>query len=267
MRCVWVRCPSLVVLLLVLSADMAWAVDKSDLDVVHKIRQKAFKKSQVMGHVFHMTDVYGPRLTRSPGIQQAAQWVLETAQVWGLDNAHLEPWGPFGRGWSTSYFSAHLVEPQYSPLIGVPSNWAPGTNGVIAGTPMLVPLDWPRRTKERRRALDDFMDEYRGKLHGQIVLMRKPPDLKEIEKVPSQRLDSAALSKRAAAPEPLEPIAIDYANPTMPEDPDERARFIAHAPRYVLEKIREKQRALLYELNDFLADEGVRLAVLSSLAR
>jgi hypothetical protein len=244
-----------------LAAPLGWAGDSSDLDVVHQIRQEALKRSQVMEHVFQMTDVYGPRLTRSPGIQEAAQWVLETAQSWRLDNVHLEPWGPFGRGWSTSYFSAHLIEPQYAPLIGVPLNWAPGTNGVVSGTPMLAPLDWPRDVEERRRALDEFIEEYRGKLAGQIVLLRDPPNLKEIEKALSTRFDQTELSKRAQAPEPIEPIDIDYANPKVPEDPDERARFLAHAPRYVLEKVRRERRKLLYRLNEFLAEERVRLAI------
>lgn len=239
----------------------SWAADSSDLEVVHQIRQEAFKRSQVMEHVFHMTDVFGPRLTRSPGIHEAAQWVLETAESWGLDNAHLEPWGPYGRGWSASYFSAHLIEPQYAPLIGVPLNWAPGTNGVVSGTPMLAALDWPRDVEGRRRALDEFIDEYRGRLADRIVMMREPPNLKEVEKAMSVRFGQDDLRQRAQAPEPMEPIEIDYANPKVPENPDERARFMAHAPRYVLERIRRERRKLLYELNEFLAEEGVRLAI------
>ncbi len=235
--------------------------ESTDLEVVHKIRQEAFKRSQVMDHLFHLSEVYGPRMTRSPGIQQAAQWVLETAEGWGLDNPHLEPWGPYGRGWSASHFEAHLVEPQYTPLIGVPSRWAPGTNGLVSGTPMLAPLDWPRALDDRRRALDEWKQAYAGKLRDQIVLMRKAPKVKEVTQALSNRLDHEELSERADAPEPLEPIDIDFADPEVPEDPDERARFLAHAPRHVFEKIREERRALMYELNRFLVDEGVRLAI------
>lgn len=237
------------------------AGEPTDLEVVHKIRQEAFKRSQVMDHMFHLTEVYGPRLTRSPGIQQAGRWVLDTAESWGLDNAQLEPWGPFGRGWSTSHFSAHLVEPQYAPLIGVPLAWAPGTAAPVSGTPVLAALEWPRDPEERRRALDEFKSEYTGTLRDQIVLMRRPPNLKEMSQVPSDRLDAKELAERAQAADPLEPIDIDYAHPEYPDDPDEQARFWAHAPRFVLEKIRDQRRALLYELNRFLVDEGVRLAV------
>jgi carboxypeptidase Q len=43
-----------------------------------------------------------------------------------MTNAHLEAWGPFGRGWSLKRFSAQVVEPQTIPLIGYPNAWSPG---------------------------------------------------------------------------------------------------------------------------------------------
>jgi hypothetical protein len=246
---------------LLFAASAGWAGDASDLLVVHKIRQEAFKKSKVMEHLVYMTDVYGPRLTRSPGIQEGAQWVLEKAQEWGLENVHLEPWGPYGRGWSTSYFSAHLLEPQYAPLIGVPLAWAPGTDGVISGTPMLTPLDWGWEIEQRERALEEFIEEYRGQLRDQILLLRHPPHLKEIAKPPSERLNREQLSKRAEAPKLVEPIEIDPADPQIPDDPYERERFNAHAPRPVREQMREERRQQLYRLNQFLVEEGARLVI------
>ena len=71
-----------------------------------------------MNLLFQLSDVYGPRLTNSPGYDAAADWVVATAKKWGLRNPHKEPWGPYGKGWSSSYFSAHLLEPQYATLIG-----------------------------------------------------------------------------------------------------------------------------------------------------
>ncbi|MGH9785666.1 MAG: M28 family peptidase, partial [Terriglobia bacterium] len=49
--------------------------DGPDLAVVHRIRQEALTKSQVMQHLFYLTDVHGPRLTNSPGFNAAADWV------------------------------------------------------------------------------------------------------------------------------------------------------------------------------------------------
>ena len=83
------------VLGLALAVPGVWAADNSpDLEVIHRIKQEAFKRSQVMRHLFHMTDVYGPRLSNSPGIDAAAKWVLDTAKEWGLDNAICHPTGP-----------------------------------------------------------------------------------------------------------------------------------------------------------------------------
>jgi len=44
---------------------------------------------------------------------------------WGLQNAHLESWGPFGRGWSLKRFSAQVSDPQTIPLIAYPKAWSP----------------------------------------------------------------------------------------------------------------------------------------------
>lgn len=69
------------------------------------------------------------------------------------------------------------------------------------------------------------------------------------------------MAKRAQVPDLVEPIGIDYADPQIPDDPYERQRFNAHAPRAVREKLRDQRRALLYQLNRFLVDEGVRLVI------
>ena len=43
-----------------------------------------------------------------------------------MTNAHLEAWGPFGRGWSLQRFSAQVIEPQAITVIGYPNAWSPG---------------------------------------------------------------------------------------------------------------------------------------------
>jgi len=40
-----------------------------------------------------------------------AEWTKGRLSKWGLENVHLEPWGPFGRGWSLEGFTINLVEP------------------------------------------------------------------------------------------------------------------------------------------------------------
>src|SRR5689334_16418635 len=95
-------------------------------EAIEKIREEGLNHSQVMETLGMLTDVIGPRLTGSPNLKHANDWTLQQLQSWGLTNAHLEAWGPFGRGWSLKRFSAQVVEPQAIPLIGHPNAWSPG---------------------------------------------------------------------------------------------------------------------------------------------
>src|SRR5262245_45711612 len=74
-------------------------LEKLDLDAVSKIKDEGLSRSQVMQHICWMTDVHGPRLTGSPQLKRASEWAKQTFTDWGLADAHLEAWGPFGRGW------------------------------------------------------------------------------------------------------------------------------------------------------------------------
>jgi hypothetical protein len=80
-------------------------------------------------------------------------------QSWGLANAKLEPWGPFGRGWSNDRFVGHMLAPSVAPLIGYPKAWTPGTNGPVKAEAVLAVLN-----------NDRDLDTYRGKLKGKLVL-------------------------------------------------------------------------------------------------
>ena len=240
---------------------VTFAGDSSDLEVVHRIRQEAFKNSQVMDHLFYMADVAGPRLTNSPGYQMAAEKIAAQAEEWGLENIALEPWGPFGKGWSNSYFSAHLVAPQYSPLIGVALSWTPGTEGVVAGTPVLAVFNGDRDEEVHRLRLERFMNTWRGKLKGRIVLLDEPKHLEPQTKPASKRYSSGELSERTQMPDPVEPIEIDLENPVEPESEYDQERFWSHAPSWLRRQMRQSRRKMHDELNQFLVDEGVRLVV------
>ena len=72
---------------------------------VARIRDEGMNRSQVMQTLSYLSDVIGPRLTGSPNLRRANQWTRQTMASWGLANAHLEKWGPFGRGWSLKRFS------------------------------------------------------------------------------------------------------------------------------------------------------------------
>src|SRR6267143_118582 len=86
-------------------------------DPIVRIKDEGMNRSQVMNTLSYLSDVIGPRLTGSPNMKRANEWTRDQLTKWGLQNAHLEAWGPFGRGWSLKRFSAQVSEPLDIPLI------------------------------------------------------------------------------------------------------------------------------------------------------
>ncbi len=182
------------------------AEEHVDLSMVHRIRAEAFENSQVMDNLFYLTDVYGPRVTNSPGYRQAADWVVKRMGEYGI-SAKLEKWGPFGKGWTYTHYEGHLMEPQYAPIIGFPLAWAPGTDGMVSGEPVLAIL----RT-------DADLEKEKGKLKGKIILISQPRNLAVITTAPMKRYSDTELAETAVAPEPGAP-AFGFGRPRDGEAP------------------------------------------------
>src|SRR5947209_8242756 len=105
-----------------------WADEKAGArtsEVVDQIKDEGLNRSQVMQTLSYLSDVIGARLTASPNAKRANEWTRDTFTKWGLQNAHLESWGPFGRGWALKRFSAQVVDPQDIPVIAYPKAWSP----------------------------------------------------------------------------------------------------------------------------------------------
>jgi carboxypeptidase Q len=158
---------SLVSVLVSLPLAAQWpATEKLDLDAVYRLKEEGLQRSKVMEIESYLTDVYGPRLTGSPNIKEAAEWAQKTMKEWGLANVHLETW-PFGRGWQNQVFLAQATTPRAYPLIGYPKAWTPGTSGQVTGEAVVAVID-----------SDKDFDTFRGKLRGKFVLgsaMREVP--------------------------------------------------------------------------------------------
>jgi hypothetical protein len=222
-----------------LIAPCLCAEERVDLYTVNRIKNEAFQNSKVMENAFYLTDVYGPRLTGSPGLQAAAEWALRRFNEWGLSSAKLEKWGPFGRGWYCVGFSAQMKEPQFSPLIGFARPWSPGTNGPVTGEPVLAPI----------RTEADF-ETLRGKLKGKMVLLQAPRPSPLITTALSQRFTDAELAAEAEAPDP------SPASPFFSPIPRERQGPPPY-PGFVPGKYdREAARKWRNRVNQFLVDEG-----------
>ena len=90
-------------------------------DAIYEIKKEGLQNSQVMDIAFQLTDVAGPRLTASPGLQRAKSWAVSTLKDWGLENVQEEEWGEFGRGWEVKKSYVAMTAPYYQPLIASPS--------------------------------------------------------------------------------------------------------------------------------------------------
>lgn len=166
--------------------------EKVDLGVLHRIKTEAFgQNSRVMDTVFYLTDVYGPRLTGSPNIKDAGNWTVKKMQEWGLSGAKMEAWGPFGRGWSATHFSAMMKEPEFQPIIGFQQPWSPGTEGAVSGQAVLAVINGP-----------DDLEKWKGKLKGKIVLSAVMHNSVLNEAPLSHRLTDQELEEAATGPDP-----------------------------------------------------------------
>ena len=93
--------------------------ERVDTAAIAKIRDEGLNRSQVMDHMFWLTDAYGPRLTGSPSFEQAGDWAVKTLESWGVQNVRKERFA-FGKGWSLVKFHATMTAPQVMPIIGLP---------------------------------------------------------------------------------------------------------------------------------------------------
>ncbi|MBV8845131.1 MAG: M20/M25/M40 family metallo-hydrolase [Bryobacterales bacterium] len=177
----------------VLCALTATAEERVDLDTIHRIKTEALENSKVMEHLFYLTDVYGPRVTNSPGFFAAADWVVKQLGEWGIP-ARLEKWGPYGHGWSYTHFSANLIEPEYAPLIGFPLAFTNGTNGPVTGELVMATL-----------ANEKDLENWKGKLRGKIVLDGSARELPLSLQPLARRYTDSDLGTLLLAPQPVPP--------------------------------------------------------------
>jgi len=251
-------------LLTLIALATVTAGESVDLSVVHRIRTEAFENSKVMETLELMTDRYGPRLTGSPEFKEAADWALKRLQEYGLQNGHLEKWGPFGRSWSLQRFSLEMVEPRYSRLTAWPQAWSGNTKGSVTAEVMFAPMAAARLDiKKGEAALKEFEEKYKGKLQGKIVLLSEPLDhpTASESKPALRRYSDTDLASIAIAPEPTPKVTYDVKNLEIPEDPEKRRALFDSIPEHVFDQLFDLYDELLTKRNRFMVDEGV-LAVL-----
>ena len=167
---------------------------KDPNDPIERIKDEGMNRSQVMQTLSYLSDVIGPRLTASPGMKRSNEWTRDQLTKWGLQNAHLEAWGPFGRGWTLKRFSAQISEPLDIPLIAYPKAWSPAIAGPAG--PLTAPVVYVDAKDEAD------LQRFKGKLKGAIVLTGAMREVKARFEPLGTRRDEKDLLTLADAPVP-----------------------------------------------------------------
>jgi len=172
------------ILLVFLLATGAWPEQRADLEVITRIRYEGFRNSKIMDLASGLMDGIGGRLTGSPNMHRANEWTRDQLTSFGLANAHLEAWGPFGRGWTNQSVEVRMTSPDVAPLLAYAKAWTPGTEGAVSGKCVRAKIEDKK----------DF-DKYRGKLQGMIVIFGPDAEVKPITEAPFKRLSDDDLAK------------------------------------------------------------------------
>jgi carboxypeptidase Q len=202
----------------------AQPAEKLDYAAIGQIRDEGLNRSQVMDTLFWLTDRFGPRVTGTPAMADAGAWTMKKMTDWGLANVHREEF-EFGKGWSIVRFSAHMIEPQIQPLIGLPKTWSPGTDGPVTADVVRVSI-----------ATEADFAKYKGQLKGKIVLGQPARAVRMLEGPFIVRMDEALTKEAETTPIPAQrgggrggrpstssgqaaPAAADPASETSAEQP------------------------------------------------
>lgn len=165
-----------------------FAQDAVDLSTIKKIREEGLSRSKVMDIAFNLTDKNGSRLTNSEGYMRAANYAKETLGAWGVENAVIDAWGEFGKGWDLQKMYLAMTAPYYKPLLAWPKTWTAGTKGLKKGSLFMVTL------KDSASLM-----AYEGKLKGKLIIVEQLDPYKISFKADAVRYTDDELAKMAEA--------------------------------------------------------------------
>jgi hypothetical protein len=127
---------------------------------------------------------------------RAANYAKETLSGWGVENARLEAWGEFGKGWDLEKMYLAITAPYYKPLMAWPKTWTAGTKGLKKASIIVVD------------AKDSAtVQNYKGQLKGKIIIIDQATPYKQSFKADAIRYTDEELAKIAAATmQPSRPV-------------------------------------------------------------
>ena len=117
-----------------LNAQPEWATNDP---VLRGIWQEGTQRSQLEPMAQTLMDSLGPRLTASPGMFAAQDWVVRKYGEWGI-TARNEPYGTW-RGWRRGYTHVDLLTPRVRTLEAMMLAWSPGTTAPVEAGVVVLP--------------------------------------------------------------------------------------------------------------------------------
>ncbi len=149
------------------------AMEEADREIDHEVKAH----SELIKNLDYLTTQIGPRLTGSPQMQAASEWTWKRFVDYGID-VHLET-TQIDHGWTRGLETAEILSP-IQQRIGIHAlGWSKGTEGEVTAQVISLNITKP----------SDF-DQYKGKLKGMIVMMRKPDDLSKLDPNPANAYDA-----------------------------------------------------------------------------
>jgi carboxypeptidase Q len=131
-----------------------WAVEDP---VLRQIWEVGMNDSRVMDIAQTLLDSIGPRLTGTPGYDNAADWAVKTLGSWGVD-ARKEQYGTWN-GWRRGITHVDLISPRVRSLDATMLAWSPGTGGsTIEGRVIAIP------TFDSEASFDAWLPSVRGNI-------------------------------------------------------------------------------------------------------
>ena len=162
--------------------------ERVDQAMIARIRQEGLERSQVMNIALHLTDLNGPRLANSPGYAKAASYAIGKLNEWGVQDARLDAWGEFGKGWTLEKMYLAMTAPYYKPIMAYPKTWTAGTG----------------KARQAEILVVDVRDSatvagYRGKLKGRILIPDQIQSYQMSFKADAERYTDEQLQRMAEA--------------------------------------------------------------------
>ncbi len=212
-----------------------------DSEINQKIRKEAMENSQILRTLHYFADVYGPRLTGSPKLENAGKWSMKQMDEWGFDKTEMEPWDWGNAGWENDRAVGYLTSPVKDSLVFEVLAWTPSTNGAVKGEAVQMSLPTGARTQSN---LNEYFATWKDKVKGKIVLFGNARAIPVDFDPPAKRLDGEAIKNRFGGGSPRRAAPAPAAEPT-PTPTEKPLTF----------------REILEQVDKFMVDNGVKVRI------